>query len=66
MLILKTLKPELTTTILKFQFESLQHIGTSEQPPPVNNEHKFGVPRVVVHKFDCEQLLFVTQNKNLF
>jgi len=27
---------------------------TSEQRPPVNNGHYFGVPRVVVvHKFDC-------------
>ena len=27
---------------------------TSEQRPPVNNSHYFGVPRVVVvHRFDC-------------
>ncbi len=29
-------------------------LWTSEQRPPVNNGHKFGVPRVVVvHKFNC-------------
>ena len=28
--------------------------ATSEQRPPVNNVHKFRVPRVVVvHRFDC-------------
>jgi len=31
---------------------------TSEQRPPVNNGHYLGVPRiVVVHKFDCADLL---------
>ncbi len=43
-----------TTTILESQFESLKHDATSEQRPPVNNGHIFGVPRVVfVYKFDC-------------
>ncbi len=35
------------------QFNSIQQKATSEQRPPVNNGHKFGVPRVVVvHRFD--------------
>jgi hypothetical protein len=47
----------IATTILKSQFKSLQPKTTSEQRPPVNNGHKFGVPRlVVVHKFDCIKL----------
>ncbi len=41
-------------TNLKSQLRSLYYKSTSEQRPPVNNGHKFGVPRVVVvHKFDC-------------
>ncbi len=31
------------TTILKSQFEFLLQKSTSEQRPPVNNDHKFGV-----------------------
>ncbi len=45
---------------MKSQFESLQQ---SEQRPPANNGHKFGVTRVVVvHKFDCYRIK-ITQSK---
>ncbi len=38
---------------LKSQLRSLYHKPSSEQWPPVNNGHKFWVPKVVVvHKFD--------------
>ncbi len=37
-----------TTTILTSRFPHLDYKGTSEQRPPVNNGHNFGVPRVVV------------------
>ena len=44
-----------TTTFLQRPLfcHLLKHKATSEQRPPVNNSHKFRVPRlVVVHKFD--------------
>ena len=48
----------ITTTFLRSHFELLQHKATSEQRPPVNNDHYFGVPRVVVvHKFHCTPIL---------
>jgi hypothetical protein len=49
-----TVKPELTTTVVASRFPLLEHKGTFEQRPPVNNGHNFGVPKlVVVLRFDC-------------
>ncbi len=36
-----------TTTILESCFPHVENKGTSEQRPPVNNGHKFRVPKVV-------------------
>jgi hypothetical protein len=38
----------IATSILESQFEYLKHRSTSEQQPPVDSGHKFGVPWVVV------------------
>ena len=41
------------TTIFGFLFQLLYYKTTSEQQPPLNNGHKFGVPKVVVeHRVD--------------
>jgi len=55
-----------TTTISKSQFQFYNKTTTSEQRPPVNNGHKFGIPRVVgVHRFwMCYLVLFSNVNAN--